>query len=116
MDQPLLPPQETTVTRPDEKKKEKTRRFPPYHVILHNDDYHTFEFVEEVLQKAIGCNSQRAFQLTHEAHTRGRAIVWTGPKEVAEFKLERIRSFHEIRDDGRDTGPLECHIEPAPED
>lgn len=106
---------ETIVTtRPKEKEQTKTRHIPPYNVILENDDHHSFEFVVEVLQKALGYNQQKSFLLTQEAHTTGRAIVWTGTKEVAELKVEQIRSFHEVRADGRKFGPLGCSIEPAP--
>ena len=101
----------TTKTRP--KSKEGTRRIPPYHVILENDDLHSFEFVVEALRKALCCTEQRAIQFTTEAHTKGRAIVWTGTKEVAELKAEQIQSFHEIRGDGRKLGPLGVVIEPA---
>ena len=107
-------PETMVTTKPREKEETKTRRVPPYNVILENDDYHSFEFVVDVLQKALGYNQQRAFLLTHQAHTSGRAVVWTGPKEVAELKLEQIRSFHEIRSDGAKFGPLGCSIEPAP--
>jgi ATP-dependent Clp protease adaptor protein ClpS len=96
-----------------EQEETHTRTVPPYHVILRNDDFHSFEFVINVLRKAVGCDHPRAFQLTEEAHTRGRSIVWTGPKEVAEFKVEQIRTFHETRLDGAKLGPLDCDIEPA---
>jgi ATP-dependent Clp protease adaptor protein ClpS len=96
------------------REKKRSRRIPPYNVILENDDYHSFEFVLEVLQKALGCNQQRAFLLTQQAHTSGRAVVWTGTKEVAELKHDQIRTFEEIRADGRKLGPLGCSIEPAP--
>jgi ATP-dependent Clp protease adaptor protein ClpS len=100
-------------TQPQEKEEVKTRRIPPYNVILENDDYHSFPFVVEVLRKALGCSAERAFQLTEEAHTKGRAVVWTGPKEVAELKAEQIQSFQEVRDDGQKFGPLGVTIEPA---
>lgn len=109
MSEPL--PDTIVTTKP--KHGEQTRRIPPYHVILENDDLHSFEFVIEVLRKAIGCNEQRAIAFTTEAHTKGRAIVWTGSKEVAELKAEQIQSFHEIRADGRKLGPLGVMIEPA---
>lgn len=106
---------ETIVTtKPKQKEQTRTRQLPPYHVILENDDHHSFEFVIETLQKALGFDEQKAFLVTHEAHTTGRAVVWTGAKEVAELKVEQIRGFHEIRADGRKLGPLSCLIEPAP--
>jgi ATP-dependent Clp protease adaptor protein ClpS len=62
----------------------------------------------------LGCSVERAFQLMMEAHTSGRAVIWTGSREVAELKAEQIQTFPEIRDDGKQLGPLGCSIEPAP--
>ncbi len=103
----------TTTTKPKEREETHTRLLPPYHVILKNDDYHSFEFVMNVLRKILGCDEQRAFQLTEQAHTSGQAIIWTGAKEVAEFKVEQIRTFHETHASGKKLGPLDCDIEPA---
>ncbi|HXG09252.1 MAG TPA: ATP-dependent Clp protease adaptor ClpS [Gemmataceae bacterium] len=102
-------------TKTSPREQTRTRRVPPYNVVLENDDYHSFEFVVETLRKALGYTTERAYQLTLQAHTTGRSVVWTGPKEVAELKAEQIRTFHEIRDhDGAQLGPLHCCIEPAP--
>jgi ATP-dependent Clp protease adaptor protein ClpS len=102
-------------TRPKERKRAATRRVPPYHVILENDDQHTMDFVVDVLRKVLGCVAERAVQLMLQAHTTGRAIIWTGPKEGAELKVEQIRTFHQIHPaDGTKLGPLACSIEPAP--
>ena len=102
-------------TRPRPKDESKTRRFPPYNVILENDDFHSFDFVVGVLRKALGYSQERAFLLTREADSSGRAVVWTGPKEVAELKVEQIQTFHENSPvDNRPLGPLGCTIEPAP--
>jgi ATP-dependent Clp protease adaptor protein ClpS len=102
-----------TTTRPREKQTVQPRLLPPYHVILENDDFHSFDFVIEVLRKALGFSREQAIALTNEAHTRGRAVVWTGPKEVAELKAEQLQTFHETRYDGRPLGPLGITIEPA---
>lgn len=97
------------------REQTKTRRVPPYNVVLENDDHHSQEFVVDVLSKALGYAKERSFQLMMLAHTSGRAIVWTGPKEVAELKAEQIRTFHEVRAfDSARLGPLRCYIEPAP--
>jgi ATP-dependent Clp protease adaptor protein ClpS len=92
----------------------RTRRVPPYHVILENDDHHSMQFVVEVLCRALGCAVEKAMQLMLEAHTSGRAVVWTAPREVAELKADQIKTFHEIREGGKDLGPLGCTVEPAP--
>ena len=102
-----------TITRPEEKNS--TRRIPPYHVILLNDDHHSMEFVVGVLCKTIGCNVEKAIQYMLEAHQSGRAVVWTGSREVAELKVDQITSCHEVRtSDNKTLGPLGCLIEPAP--
>jgi ATP-dependent Clp protease adaptor protein ClpS len=106
------PPDVGIATRPREREETSTRLLPPYNVIIENDDHHSFEFVIDVLRKVLGCTAQRAFQLTEHAHKTGRAIIWTGPKEVAELKVEQVRGIHEIRG-SRKLGPLGCTIEPA---
>jgi ATP-dependent Clp protease adaptor protein ClpS len=103
-----------TTTAPIVDEEVKTRRIPPYNVILENDDHHSMEFVIEVLQKALGYTIERSYQLMMQAHSGGQAIVWTGTKEVAELKLEQMLSFHETRDGGKNLGPLGVRIEPAP--
>ena len=89
------------------------RLLPPYHVVLFNDEYHSGEFVTLVLTKVMGWSMEQALACAWEAHDLGRAIVWTGPKEVAEFKLEQLLTYREKRD-GIHLGPLDCTIEPAP--
>lgn len=102
----------TTHTMPEEETR--TRLLPPYHVILLNDDHHSMEFVVNVLIQVLGCPEEEALQFMLEAHHSGRAVIWTGPKEVAELKAEQVLTFHETRHDGSKLGPLGCVIEPAP--
>jgi len=107
-------PDVLVTTKPKSEEQTTTRRIPPYHVILENDNFHSFEFVVEVLRKALGYAQERAWKLTMHAHQAGRAVVWTGSKEVAELKLDQIRTFHEVRIvDQLSLGPLVCTIEPA---
>ena len=51
-----------------------------------------------------------------EDYTSPQTIERTGgfgPKEVAELKLDQLRTFHEKRGPNADLGPLRCRIEPA---
>lgn len=108
-------PDAAVKSKPRQAEETRTRRVPPYHVILLNDSQHSFEFVISVLRKALGFSEERAFQLAQEAHVSGRSVIWTAPREVAELKADQVRSFHEVRGhDGVRLGPLGCRIEPAP--
>ena len=101
-----------TVTKPE--SETRTRLIPPYNVILENDDDHSMDFVVMVLRKVFGYELEKSIQLMLTAHETGRSIVWTGPKEVAELKVEQMRTFKEKRErDHKDLGPLGCCIEPA---
>jgi len=108
---PFDEPMVTTRTKPKTSPKHKT--LPPYHVVIYNDPYHSMEFVVETLCKVLRCEVEQSIQLMMQAHTMDRAIVWTGAKEVAELKVEQIRTCHEKRADGSDLGPLNVDMEPA---
>ena len=98
----------------DPKADTRPKLLPPYHVIIENDDDHSQMFVVLVLRKVFGYDEPKATELMMTAHNSGEAVVWTGPKEVAELKLDQIRTYHEKhwRDD-HDLGPLRCRLEPA---
>jgi ATP-dependent Clp protease adaptor protein ClpS len=101
------------ITRPETDEETKTRRVPPYNVILLNDDDHSMEFVVMVLTKVFSYQLEKCVQLMLQAHTSGRTVIWTGSKEVAELKVEQIRTFHEMKG-AKDIGAVGCEIEPAP--
>src|SRR5262245_43034891 len=56
----------------------------PYIVILYNDDYHCMDEVVAQLQKATGYALERCVKIMIEAHTRGRAIAYTGTESDCE--------------------------------
>ncbi|MCG3178873.1 MAG: ATP-dependent Clp protease adapter protein ClpS [Phycisphaerae bacterium] len=93
----------------------KPRPQPPYAVVVYNDDEPTFEYVIETFMKVFGYPQEKGFQLAREIHARGRAVVWSGSKEVAELKRDQVRGA------GTDfyasqpvTFPLGVDIEPMP--
>lgn len=88
-DEPVVAPKGRT--RTDERTT--TKRQPPYAVIVHNDDEHTFLYVIEVLMKVCQHPKEQAFVLTNQVHVAGKAIVWTGALEHAELKRDQIRGF-----------------------
>ncbi|MGH7202339.1 MAG: ATP-dependent Clp protease adaptor ClpS, partial [Planctomycetaceae bacterium] len=84
------------IVRPKHRREEsgtKPKRQPPYAVVVHNDDFHTFPYVIECLQKVCGYDLAKAEVLTVKIHYSGQAHVWSGALEVAELKRDQIRGF-----------------------
>ena len=114
---------EPVVGPPVTDKKEKTdsktkpKKQPPYAVIVHNDERHTWLYVIEVLQRVCGHSREKAHQLTSQVHFSGKAHVWTGALEVAELKRDQIRGFGtDFYAEKSVTFPLGVTIEPLPGD
>ncbi|MCS6977827.1 MAG: ATP-dependent Clp protease adaptor ClpS [Gemmatales bacterium] len=104
-----------TVTLPETKTKEKPKqkRQPPYHVILLNDDDHTYEYVIRMLGALFGYPPEKAFLLAREVDTKGRVIVDTTTKERAELKRDQIHAFGPDPLLARSKGSMSAIIEPA---
>ncbi len=82
-----------TITAPKPHTEERTKRQPPYHVILLDDDDHTYEYVIRMLQELFGHSFETAYLMAVEVDTTGRVIVLTTTKEHAEFKRDQIHAF-----------------------
>jgi ATP-dependent Clp protease adaptor protein ClpS len=101
------------IVRTKEKHKDKTKKQPPYHVILLNDDDHSFEYVIGMLQKLFGHPPEKGYQMALEVHTRGRVVVDTTSKERAELKRDQIHAFGADPWIARCQGSMSATIEPA---
>ena len=105
-----------TITLPREQTQEeqKTKRQPPYNVVLLNDDDHTFEYVIAMLQQLFGYPREKGYQMAYEVHTKGRVIVMTTTLEHAELKRDQIHAFGPDPLSSRDCkGSMSAVIEPA---
>src|SRR5437763_5161179 len=104
-----------SITLPREKTQEqpKTKKQPPYHVVLLNDDDHSFEYVIAMLQQLFGHPVERGYQMATEVHTAGRVIVDTTTKERAELKRDQIHAFGPDPWITRCQGSMSATIEPA---
>ena len=99
---------------PIEKTKEKTKLQPPYNVILHDDDDHSYDYVIEMLQKLFGHDLATAFKMAVEVDSTGRVIVFTGALEKAEFKKDQIHAYGADWRIPRCQGSMSASLEPAP--
>lgn len=103
--------QQQTRTQPD--TSARPRRQPPYHVILLDDDDHTYEYVIRMLRSLFGYTDERSYQLARAVDTTGRVIVDTTTRERAEFKQEQIHGYGPDSRIPRCKGSMSAVIEPA---
>ena len=64
-----------------------------WNVVLLDDDDHTYEYVIRMLCAVCGHSTERAFKAAFRVDTRGRVVVYTAHRELAELKLEQIKGF-----------------------
>jgi ATP-dependent Clp protease adaptor protein ClpS len=64
----------------------------PWNVIVMNDSHNTFEGVASALSSTIpDVSYNKGLQLADRIHASGRAIVWSGHKEVAEHYWQQLQ-------------------------
>jgi ATP-dependent Clp protease adaptor protein ClpS len=64
-----------------------------YHVVLLDDDEHTYDYVIEMLQKLFFVSLEIALQHAIEVDTTGRTVVITCERPEAEFARDQIHGF-----------------------
>jgi ATP-dependent Clp protease adaptor protein ClpS len=103
-----------TVEKTKEERQEKTKRQPPYNVVLLNDDDHSYEYVIVMLRQLFGHPPEKGYQMAKEVDTSGRVIVMTTTMEHAELKRDQIHAFGPDPLIPRCQGSMSATIEPAP--
>lgn len=109
MAEPATLPVPTTAPRTEE----NLRLQPPYHVILLNDDDHTYEYVVRMLKELFGHPVERGFRMAEQVDKTGRAIVMTTTLELAELKRDQIHAYGPDPLLERCKGSMSAEIEPA---
>jgi len=100
--------------RADRKNDRRPKRQPRYHVVLWNDDDHTYEYVIAMLRRLFGFPPEKGFLIAEEVDRTGRAIVMTTTREHAELKRDQIHAFGADRLLARSKGSMSASIEPEP--
>jgi ATP-dependent Clp protease adaptor protein ClpS len=89
--------QVATATLPVEDVEERTdpksKRQPPYHVVLWNDEDHSYQYVIVMLLKLFGYPPEKGFGMAKKVDTQGRVIVLTTTLEHAELKRDQIHAY-----------------------
>ena len=106
----------TITITPEEKRCQdadrKPRHQPRYHILLWNDDEHTFTYVIRMVRALFGHTLERSQRICEQVDTEGSAVCLTTSKEHAELKRDQIHAY------GRDdrirscVGSMSCSIVP----
>ena len=102
-----------TFTTPQQAEGTEERLEKLYHVIILNDDEHTYEYVIEMLQNVFNLSHSAAMARTIEADTTGSAIVGTYPLEEAESKRDRVHAYGPDWRMPHSRGSVAALVEPA---
>lgn len=85
----------------------------PYHVILLNDEDHTYDYVVEMLMDLFAMSEQQAFEHTAEVDTKGHTRLATLPVKEAEKKRDQIHAYGADPRLPRSSGAMAALIEPV---
>ena len=92
-----------------------TKKQPRYHVILWDDDEHSYDYVIRMMQELFGPSYQRGYELATEVDSAGRTICLTTTMEHAELKRDQIHAFGRDWRIPRCQGSMSATLEPVPE-
>ena len=106
MTRPVLP-------LPDTESSEHQEHAKLYHVVLLDDDEHTYDYVVEMLQKLFFMSGDQAFQHAVEVDSAKRTIVLTSELEPAEFAKQQIQSYGADWRMPQSKGSMSAIVEPA---
>lgn len=97
-----------------QKQRAETKRKPQprYHVVLWDDDDHSYEYVETMMRSLFGHSASRGFKIARDVDTYGRATCLTTTREHAELKRDQIHAFGRDVLIARCAGSMTASIEP----
>ena len=110
---PIPQPPGPQVAEPETVTATDTRLCPRWHVVLLDDDDHSYDYVIEMLMRIFDHSLETAYHMALEVDTTGRVIVDTTTKERAELKQEQVHSYGPDWRIPRCAGAMSATIEPA---
>ena len=96
-----------------ELEDQQTLLIPMYHVVLLDDDDHSYDYVIEMLMDIFGHSEAKAYEMACEVDARKRVIVETTYRERAEMKRSQIHSYGADWRLPHCKGSMSASIEPA---
>lgn len=107
-----------TPVRPAQSKQTDSQRKkqPRYHVILWDDDDHSYDYVVLMMRQIFHHSYSKGFDIAKTVDSNGRAICLTTTREHAELKRDQIHAFGRDLLIERCKGSMTASIEPVPGD
>ncbi len=101
------------IATPNVDQQREDQRVPLFHVVLLDDDDHTYDYVVEMLQNLFLLSSAEAFRRAVDVDTTGRTIVMTCELPQAEFARDQIHAYGADWRLPQSKGSMSATIEPA---
>jgi ATP-dependent Clp protease adaptor protein ClpS len=94
-------------------KDEREDSPPLFHVVLLDDNEHTYEYVIEMLCTLFFLSVEAAYRNACEVDATGRTVVITCDKEAAEFGRDQIHAYGADWRMAVSKGSMSARVEPA---
>jgi ATP-dependent Clp protease adaptor protein ClpS len=98
---------------PEAETVEREQLVPLYHVVLLDDNDHTYDYVIEMLQKIFIFTMEQAYRHAEEVDRSGRTILITCELAQAEFARDQIQAYGPDWRLPRSKGSMSAIVEPA---
>ena len=102
-----------SIADPKIERGTRDEQAPLFHVVLLDDDDHTYEYVIEMLMKLFACSEAAAWNHAVEVDSSGRTIVITCELPQAEFGRDQIRGYGADPRMPRSKTSMSAVVEPA---
>lgn len=102
-----------TTASPETGTSQKEGLTPLYHVVLLDDDEHTYDYVIEMLCSIFCLSAEAAFKRAVEVDSTGRTIVITCELPQAEFGRDQIHAYGPDSRMAISKGSMRARVEPA---
>jgi|SRR5579862_1143583 len=102
-----------TIIEPDIGNASKDDVTPLFHVVLLDDDEHTYDYVIEMLCTIFCLPAEVAFRHAVEVDETSRTVVMTCEREQAEFGRDQIHSYGADPRMAISKGSMSAIVEPA---
>ena len=104
--------QHETGKKPEVAEDRPRKRQPRYHVILWDDNDHSYDYVIRMMQELFGHSPERGYELAREVDSAGRTVCLTTTLEHAELKRDQVHAYGKDRLIAQSKGSMSCTLEP----